>query len=117
MKIVNNPIVITTLDGKATVVRPQPEQSVGDIMEEVFAAIVELYEQSDVVLEEFIECGELQIDGLPLQLQVELFTRLKEEIDGDKIYIEAFEGAFPTMKLNDYLILGPTNGQEEPKHG
>lgn len=113
MKMLNNPIVITTIDGQSAVVRPHPEQSIGDIREDIIAAIVDMYDQSDVVLEEFIECGELQIDGVPLSMQVEIFCELKDRIDGDKIYIEAWNGAFPTMELKDYLILGPTNGDEQ----
>ena len=112
MKLMSNPIVITTVEDSA-VVRINPKESVKEILDDVYAAIVELYEKGDVVLEEFIECGELQIDGLPLNLQVQLFTRLKEEIDGDKIYIEGFNGQFPTMKLGDYLESGPCIPQED----
>lgn len=107
----NSPIAITTANDSA-VVRVHPEYSVQDVMNDIYAAIIELYEKSEVCLEEFIECGELQIDGLPMNLQVQLFTRLKKEIDGDEIYIEGYDGAFPSMKLSDYLESGPVIPQE-----
>ena len=117
MKFTNNPITITTIDGDARVVRTNGKD-VGYVISEVKQAILDMYHDSDVVFEEFIECGELEITGLPLNIQVQIFTELKEEIDGDKIYIESPDGDFPTMKLDDYLILGPTNGDEDfPSEG
>ena len=112
MRLTTNPIVITTVDDSA-VVRIHPDETVEEVLADVYAAIVDLYEKQDVVLEEFIECGELEIDGLPLNLQVLLFARLKHEIDGDEIYIEGFDGAFPTMKLMDYLESGPRIPEKE----
>ena len=110
------PIVITTIDGDAELIRPKPWATVDEIKWDVKAAIIAMYERSEVVFEEFIECGEVQIDGLPLNMQVEIFCELKKEIDGDEIYIESSAmKAFPTMKLLDYLILGPSNGPEIPE--
>lgn len=112
------PIVITTIDGDAELIRPKPWATVDEIKWDVKAAIISMYERSEVVFEEFIECGEVQIDGLPLNMQVEIFCELKKEIDGDEIYIESPDGDFPTMKLLDYLILGPSNGDEDfPSQG
>ena len=112
MKFTNNPIIITTIDGDARVVRTNGKD-VGYVISEVKQAILDMYHDSDVVFEEFVECGELEITGLPLNIQVQIFTELKEEIDGDEIYIESPDGNFPTMKLDDYLVLGPTNGDED----
>lgn len=112
MKLVNNPIIITTIDGGARIVKTNAKD-VDVVLEEVKQAIRELYQESEVCFEEFVECGELEISGLPLNIQVEIFAELKEEIDGDMIYIESPDGDFPTMKLHDYLILGPTNGKED----
>lgn len=117
MKFTNNPITITTIDGDARIVRTNGKD-VGYVISEVKQAILDMYHESDVVFEEFVECGELEITGLPLNIQVQIFAELKEEIDGDEIYIESPEGDFPTMKLRDYLILGPTNGDEDfPSEG
>lgn len=112
MKFTNKPITITTIDGDARVVRTNGKD-VGYVISEVKQAILDMYHDSDVVFEEFVECGELEITGLPLNIQVQIFTELKEEIDGDEIYIESPDGNFPTMKLDDYLVLGPTNGDED----
>lgn len=112
MKLVNNPITITTIDGDARIVRTSGKDP-DVVIEEVKQSIRDMYHQSEVCFEEFVECGELEITGLPLNIQVEIFAELKEEIDNDEIYIESPDGDFPTMKLYDYLILGPTNGQEE----
>lgn len=117
MKFTNNPITITTINGDARVVRTNGKD-VGYVISEVKQAILDMYHDSDVVFEEFVECGELEITGLPLNIQVQIFTELKEEVDGDMIYIESPDGDFPTMKLDDYLILGPTNGDEDfPSEG
>lgn len=112
MKLVNNPITITTIDGDARIVRTSGKDP-DVVIEEVKQSIRDMYHQSEVCFEEFVECGELEITGLPLNIQVEIFAELKEEIDGDEIYIESQDGDFPTMKLYDYLILGPTNGDED----
>ena len=112
MKFTNNPITITTIDGDARIVRTNGKDA-GYVISEVKQAILDMYHGSDVVFEEFVECGELEITGLPLNIQVQIFTELKEEVDGDMIYIESPDGDFPTMKLDDYLVLGPTNGDED----
>ncbi len=102
---IQHPIVITTGDGDSKVIRTDGK-SVANIMNEVELAIQDMYRESEVCFEEFVECGELEITGLPLNIQVLIFARLKEEMDNDIVYIESPDGDFPTMKLTDYLSLG-----------
>ena len=111
MRMVGNPIVITTGDGDSRVIRTDGK-SVANVMNEVELAIQDMYRESEVCFEEFVECGELEITGLPLNIQVLIFARLKEKMDNDIVYIESPDGDFPTMKLRDYLSLGP-GGQED----
>ena len=109
---IGSAIIISTVDGDSRIVRTNGRE-VDEIIADVKAMILDMYHESEVCLEEFIECGELEIQGLPMNIQVELFCELKEEIDNDEIYIESPDGDFPTMKLYDYLVLGPTNGDED----
>ena len=97
-------IKIKWLEGgieRETTIKVSNDMLVRDIIERVVTTIKSLYqEESEVVFEEFIECAEVEIEGLPLNLQVYVFARLKDEIDGDEITINV-EG--DEQKLIDYL--------------
>lgn len=97
-------IKIKWLEGgieRETTIKVSNDMLVRDIIERVITTIKSLYqEESEVVFEEFIECAEVEIEGLPLNLQVYVFARLKDEIDGDEITINV-EG--DELKLIDYL--------------
>lgn len=100
------PVVITCGD-ESKIIRMHKNYSVRDILNDVEAAIVEMYESSEVVFQEFVECGELEIKGLPLNLQMIVFAELKDQIDGDEIFIENRDQEYPCMRLDQYLLVGP----------
>lgn len=121
------PIVITALSGDSEVVRIGEDTSLRSILEDIKAAIVDMYDRSNAkdgfVFEEFLEKEEITITGVPLTVQVTVFAELKDQIDAEQIYIESADGKYPCMKLRDYLTVGPTDhiinmekGDEENDH-
>lgn len=99
--------VVVKCGSDSKFVEMHKEYNVRNILNDVEAAIVEMYETSDVVFQEFVESGELEIEGLPLNLQMILFAELKDEIDGDEIFIENKNQEYPCMRLDQYLLEGP----------
>ena len=91
------------LDGKIEVEKEISNKSF--YVEEVVNEIINLYRKDEISLEEFIENSQLEIQGLPLYLQVAIFCIIKEQIDGDEITIEN-EGEIERMPLEEYLFCG-----------
>lgn len=93
--------IVVKCDGdEVTIQNPQG-------LEDVVDAVVSMYEDSEVVFQEFLEEGKLEIVGLTLCEQAMVFAELKKRLDGDEVTIEGHDGEYARMDLVDYLTNGP----------
>jgi hypothetical protein len=99
--------IVVKCDGdEVTIQNPQG-------LEDVVDAIISLYEDSEVVFQEFLEAGRLEIVGLTLCEQAMVFAELKKRLDGDEVTIEGHDGEYGRMDLVDYLTNGPAMPDDE----
>ena len=73
-----------------------------DNLDNIIQAVIELYQDNPNCFEEFIENSNLELQGLPLYLQVSVYCKLKNIIDGDDILISNSD-ELETQPLADYL--------------
>lgn len=103
-------IIIQTIDPADTKYVNTVGKTTQQIFDEVKEAVVELYRKGNECFEEFIEVGELEISGLPLNLQALLFAQLKQLIDRDTVIIHSED--FGDCSLEQYLLIGPEEGRK-----
>lgn len=101
MRIGESIIIQTINPGDTTYVNTVGKNPV-EIYEEVKAEVKKLYQKEEDCFQEFLESGELEISGLPLNMQVLLFAELKKEIDGETVVIESKE--FGNSSIEQYMF-------------
>lgn len=102
-------IIIQTIDPDDTTYVTTTGKTTKQIYDEVKDAVIKIYQRGYECLQELLEGGELEISGMPLNLQVLLFAQLKQLIDRDTVVIQSED--FGDCSLEQYLLMGPEEGK------
>lgn len=103
-------IIIQTIDPDDTTYVTTTGKTTQQIFDEVKDAVIKIYQRGCECFEELLEGCELEISGLPLNLQALLFAQLKQLIDRDTVIIHSED--FGDCSLEQYLLMSP---EEERK--